>query len=188
MQSSGKGQVGDVPSQDGLPHESYSSYVGSCVRSSFNSRSLQSSQIVHSMQCCLAGSVSCNFATWTLLTISSSFTIGLLQPFETLTSSIKDVTDLAEILPDRTYHWIGYPQHTEPLPLSLTQLTLARCDMTHFVWDIMRLLFSKTSQLYYKELRTESCSLARRMNAWYQGLPKSLQYKTKMPSPLYELQ
>lgn len=120
------------------------------------------------------------------LTMGSSYALGLLSPFESIQSSIKDAPyDLDLVLPDTVVYWTTFPLLQEPIPLRMNMLLRQRCKLNVIIARVMKSLFSNPLRERHRIVEGVA-SLTQAVTAWCTDLPTDLSYKPKMPLPLFE--
>jgi hypothetical protein len=119
------------------------------------------------------------------LILNSSYALGLLSTFESISSSLNDAPyDLSLTLPDTLVYWSTYPLSQEPLPIRMNALLQQRCKLNVLIARLMQLLFSK--DLLEDQLVVDITSLDQALINWRTSLPPDLSYTLKMPFPLFE--
>lgn len=120
--------------------------------------------------------------------ISSAFAHAILRRPELPIDAIICAPSLANILPDATVYWEGYPYIQTPIPIRLNRLMQERQTMMGFMMQATQLLPHKGTDAAGKELYAAVESLAGRLESWRQTLPADLSYKSDVVPALFEFQ
>lgn len=95
------------------------------------------------------------------------------------------VIDIANLLPDTTAYWRGFPLKSEPVPFRMNLLLQERTKLVPIMADIVRPYNRQSTK---RQLLDSSSATAWRLHEWQEALPAEVAYSNGMPVPLYELQ
>ncbi|KAI4723345.1 hypothetical protein E4T48_00472 [Aureobasidium sp. EXF-10727] len=124
-------------------------------------------------------------SAWAAFACDMATANTILQPAWHTTCK-EDLPTLDELPSTETSHvWTGYPYHNKNDYLDKNAMWIAHCRLIQLTWKAQRLLYASDRSdpqfSYHVQALTEE------MDHWKNTLPDSLQFRGRLPAPVYDL-